>query len=52
VVDLDFDNSSDENENKNNCDCNHDCDCENDVVEFGYSGSFIESVDNDNVVEF
>lgn len=52
VVDLDSDNSSDENENKNNCDCNHDCDCENDVVEFGYSDSFIESIDNDNVVEF
>lgn len=52
VVDLDSNNSSDNNENKNDCDCNHDCNCEDNVVEFGYSDSIVESTDENNVVEF
>lgn len=54
IVDLDSNNSSDNesNENDNNCDCNHNCDCEDNVVEFGYSDSYVESTDDSNVVEF
>lgn len=57
VVDLDSENSNnnsnnDNNENKNDCDCNHDCGCEDNVVEFEDDDSFMESTDDDNVVEF
>lgn len=56
VVDLDSESGSDNNPDKDHNDgCN--CGCENNVVEFGYSSSDIETPetpkeDEDNVVEF
>lgn len=51
VVDLDSnsDNESD-NDDKHNNGC--DCGCEDNVVEFGYSDTIVESTEDDNVVEF
>lgn len=54
VVDLDSNSGEDSGtDNNDNCNCG-DCGCEDNVVEFGYSdtGSFGESTNDDNVVEF
>ena len=56
VVDLDS-NSGGNSEDNKDCNCDCDCDCEDNVVEFGYSSTDIETPeipddDEDNVVEF
>lgn len=50
VVNLDSDDNSENN--KDNCNCKNNCSCGDNVVEFGYGDSFIESANNDNVIEF
>ena len=50
VIDL----GSDCESNNNSCDCGNcgSCGCEDNVVEFGYDDTFVESTDDDNVIEF